>query len=59
MHTLAREEIEILREELLRDFGWLEDGKIRLNVLCDMALDGLRARIEGITRSASTGAKGK
>lgn len=47
-HTLSRHEIEVLREELLRDFGWLEDGEIRLNVLCDMALECLEARLASL-----------
>lgn len=44
-HTLSRHEIEVLREELLRDFDWLAEGEIRLNVLCDMALEALDARL--------------
>ena len=52
-HTLSREEIEILREELLRDFEWMEDGRIRLNVLCDMALECMEARVKSLRPEAA------
>jgi len=41
--VLTREEIEILREELLADDGWLEGGKERVQALCSMALQSLQS----------------
>jgi hypothetical protein len=46
-HTLAREEIEKWRERLFEDWAG-EEARIEINVLCDMALEALSARISAV-----------
>ena len=38
---LSREEIEMLRDDILEASGWLPGGKDRIRILCDMALRSL------------------
>lgn len=55
---LSREEIEMLREDLLNIEGWLPDGQERMRALCDMALAFLAVPEELPTAWIVTGPSG-